>query len=579
MLRIIPLGGLGEFGLNAMVLESGGERILVDCGLMFPSAQMPGVGVVQPDLSYLFDVPERLRAVLLTHGHEDHVGALPTVVARFTVPVYGLPFTLALARGRLEESGLSPELRRVGPREPLSVGERFSVEFVRVVHSMPDAAALVIRTPEGTVIHTGDFKLDEEPVDGLPTDLDRLSQIGDEGVLCLLSDSTGAELEAPTPPERTVERTFEELFSRATGRIVVSMFASNVHRLRHTLLLCARTERKVVLAGRSLSRNVELARQLGLMDVPANLIVPTDEAHLVPRHKLVILATGSQAEPRSALVQMIQGGFGGRALLGVESVSIGHERAAEEAADPAAAVLVSPALTLMSGDLVILSSRAIPGNERMVGDLIDRILERGATVVYGGSHPGVHVSGHGTRPHQREMIQAVRPTNFVPIHGELRHLYRHLELARESGLRPDACLLARNGDVLEFHEGRGFHAGEVRTGRVFRDRWGNGEVDPEALAEREKLAELGVLGATLVVDLSKRQIASGPHLIGRGLSRQETAALDVVAAEARQLLDELSPALLGDEALVREELTRAVRRAMKQRTGKRPTVLATVVKV
>jgi ribonuclease J len=356
------------------------------------------------------------------------------------------------------------------------------------------------------------------------------------------------------------------------------MFASNVHRLRHTLRLCARTGRKVVLAGRSLARNVELARELGLIAVSESLIVPLEEAHLVPREKLVILATGSQAEPRSALVQMTEAGFGGRTLLGVEAISIGHERAAEEAADPASSG-VSPAMTIQSGDLVILSARAIPGNERMVGDLIDRILERGAAVEYGGTDPSIHVSGHGTRPHQERMIRAVRPRNFVPIHGELRHLYRHLQLARQCGVPPEACLLARNGDVLQFEGDRGFHAGEAPTGRVFRDRWGEGELDPEALAEREKLAELGILSATLVVDGSTRRIASGPHLAGRGLSREENAALPAVAVEVQEALAEVAPALLVDEGFLREELARAVRRAMKQKTGKRSLVLPTVVRL
>lgn len=585
MLRIIPLGGLGEFGLNAMVLEYGDERILIDCGLMFPSNEMPGVGVIWPDLSYLQDAPERLKGIVLTHGHEDHVGALSSVLAQARVPVYGFPFTLGVARSRVEESGLTPELRDVAPRESIRLSDAFSVEFVRVVHSMPDASALVIRTPEGVVVHTGDFKLDEDPIDGRPTDLDRLREISEaEGILCLLSDSTGSEGERPTGSEREVERTFARLFEEAEGRIIVSTFASNVLRLRHTLELCARIGRKVVLAGRTLSRNVDLARALKLMKLPDDLIIPAEDAVSLPRNKVCILATGSQAEPRSALVQMAQGTWQARSGGFGQTTPSGHTHGAhavahEETTAPGAPVVAGPTLGIQAGDMVIISSRAIPGNERLVGDLIDRLLERGARVVYGGSTPGVHVSGHASQPQQRQMLDAVQPRHFVPIHGELKQLYGHLNVARTAGLTPDQLLLARDGDVLSFQEGHGRHGGEVRVGRIYRDRWGSGALDPETLTEREKLAELGVLCAAVVVDAGRRQIVSGPHFTHRGLSREEIGALGHVAQDAREALASLSPSLLGDEAFVREELSRSVRRALRQRTGKRSAVLPMVVKL
>lgn len=580
MVRVIPLGGLGEFGLNSMVLEHGNDRVLVDCGLMFPSAQMPGVGVVQPDLSYLLDEPERLKAVVLTHGHEDHVGALSALLSRVTVPVYGLPFTLELARSRLDENGVTSDLRAIGPGESIRASDALSFELFRVVHSMPDAAGLALKTPDGTLVHTGDFKLDEDPVDGHPTDLERLGELGDEGVLCLLSDSTGAELEKPTGSERDVERAFEALFPEATGRIVIAMFASNVHRLRHTLELCARLDKRVILAGRSVARNVEIARRLGLIDIPSNLVVPMEDAHAIPRSKLVIIATGSQAEPRSALVQMAMGRI--RVPTSVSPSSRrphAHSHApGEDMTDPGdRSPYAVYGLTIQADDLVIISSRAIPGNERLVGNLIDAILERGARVVYGGSHPGVHVSGHAARPQQRRLIEAVRPKNFVPIHGELKQLYSHLKLAREVGIPEEGLLLARDGDVLAFENGHGFHAGEVQVGRVMRDRWGDGEVEPDAVAEREKLAEMGVVVAALVVDKSHLRILSGPHLEGRGLSREESAFLGEVAAEARRALDDVSPSLFGDMAYIREELARVVRRAMKLRTRKRSQVLPVVV--
>lgn len=588
MVRIIPLGGLGEFGLNAMVLESGSDRLLIDCGLMFPSAQMPGVGTVVPDLSMLLAEPERLKGVVLTHGHEDHVGALSTLLERVHVPVYGLPFTLGVARSRVEESGLSPDFRDIGPNERIPLGDRLSIELFRVVHSMPDAAAVVIRTPDGAIVHTGDFKLDDDPVDGLATDLDGLGEVGDEGVLCLLSDSTGAEYATPTAGERQVERAFAELFPRAKGRIFVSMFASNVHRLRHTLELCARLDKKVVLAGRSLVRNVDLARRLGLMKVPDDLIIPIEAANQFPESRIVVLATGSQAEPNSALVQMAHGTYRARVPFSAEGApprGPGHAHvhagatAEAEVTEPGLSPLAAAGLTIRAGDLVILSARPIPGNERVVGLLIDSLLERGASVIHGGSHPEVHVSGHATRPQQQQMISAVRPQHFVPIHGELRMLQRHLTLARECGIAPDRTLLARDGDILQFENGHGFHAGHVEVGRVFKDRWGDGHVEPSALVEREKLAELGIVCAALVVDRSRQRIVSGPHLTGRGLSREEVVWLDEVAHEARKSLDDISPALLGDEAFVREELSRAVRRAIRQRTRKRSAVLPLVIKL
>lgn len=579
MLRVIPLGGLGEFGLNAMVLEANGERLLVDAGLMFPSAQMPGVGVVVPDWSWLLEEPHKLKAVVLTHGHEDHVGALASLLEHLNVPVYGMPFTLGVAKGRVDESGLKGDFRAVDAREEFAVGAAFKVELVRVMHSMPDATAVCIRTPEGTVLHTGDFKLDEDPVDGLGTDLRRFLELGEEGVTCMLSDSTGSELDKPTPPERFVETTFAELFSKAKGRIIVSMFASNVHRLGFTLQLAERLGRKVVLAGRSLQRNVELARKLGLIKIPDALIVPAEDAPSLPASRVMVLATGSQAEPRSALVQMAQGTWLARSSplpmggADAEPTDHGHSHGRELAAP-------LPTLSIQAGDTVILSARAIPGNERLVGALIDSILERGATVYYGGSTPGVHVSGHATRPQQQQLIEAVRPKHFVPIHGELRFLYRHLQLARQNGLvPPSGLMLARNGDVLEFAKGYGRHAAQVRTGRVMKDKWGGGELWEGCLSEREKLAELGLIVAALVVDAKAQRIVSGPHLEGRGLSREEQLHLPEAAKDARATLETMVRSLLVDDAFVREELSRAVKRAMKLRTGKRSAVLPVVVKL
>ncbi len=568
MLRIAPLGGLEEFGLNCMLIEHGEDRLLVDCGVMFPTAAMPGVGSVVPDLSAVLDAPERLRGIVLTHGHEDHVGALPSLLARAPVPVYGLPLTLAMANNRLQEMGIHADLRSMDARAPLRLSDAFSIELLRMAHSMPDAAGLVLRTPDGIVVHTGDYKLDDEPVDGHPTDLERLAELSEEGVLCLLADSTGSEVANEAPSEAVVARKFEELFAQTEGRIIVSMFASNLHRVRHTLELCARTGRKVVLMGRSLLRNVDLGRRLGTLPVPDGLLVQADDALKLPRRQVCVIATGAQAEPRAALSMMCSGGPHAHAGAPGEDGSGAPSPSWEP--PPWAVMRIEP------GDTVILSARAIPGNEREVGSLLDRLIESGARVIYGGTTPGVHVSGHAARPQQARMIETVKPRHFVPIHGERRMLHAQAALARGLGIPDAGVFLLHNGDVLGFEGGRAFRQGRLPAGRVFMDRWGRGTLSPSALVEREKLAELGVLAASIVVDRAKLKIVHGPALEGRGLSREELAYLPEIAVEARTALESVSPQMLADTAFVREELSRVVRRAVKLRTGKRPGILPVV---
>ncbi len=560
-----------------MLIEHGEDRLLVDCGVMFPTAAMPGVGSVVPDLSAVLDAPERLRGIVLTHGHEDHVGALPSLLARHGVPVYGLPLTLALANNRLQEMGIHADLRSMDARAPLRLSDAFEIELLRMAHSMPDAAGLVLRTPDGIVVHTGDYKLDEEPTDGHPTDLERLAELGEEGVLCLLGDSTGSEIANETPSEAVVARKFEEIFAQTDGRIIVSMFASNLHRVRHTLELCARTGRKVVLMGRSLLRNVDLGRRLGTLPVPDGLLTSADDALRLPRRQVCVIATGAQAEPRAALSMMCQTPAHGAAGPHVHAGAPGEDGAGAAAASPVWEPPPWAVMRIEPGDTVVLSARAIPGNEREVGSLLDRLIESGARVIYGGTTPGVHVSGHAARPQQARMIETVKPRHFVPIHGERRMLHAQAQLARGLGVADERVFLLHNGDVLGFDGGRAFRQGRLPAGRVFMDRWGRGTLSPGALAEREKLAELGVLAASIVVDRSKLKIVHGPALEGRGLSREESAYLPEIAVEARTALESVSPQMLADTAFVREELSRVVRRAVKLRTGKRPGILPVVV--
>ncbi|WNG49884.1 ribonuclease J [Archangium minus] len=547
MLHVIPLGGLGEIGLNAMVIACRGELLLIDCGLMFPPMGTLGVDVIVPDFTYLRQNASLLKGIVLTHGHEDHVGALPFLLNEVPVPVYGTRFTLGMVRGRLEELGVKADLREIEPRHPFPVGAHFTVEACRVTHTVPDAVGYIVRTPEGPIIHTGDFKLDPDPIDGLRTDLERWGELGDEGVLCLLSDSTNSERTHETGSERLVEQTFERLFQDVPGRIVVSMFASHLHRIHHVLDLARKLERKVVTMGRSMARNIEMARQLGyLPSVTDGLFVPLDAAASLPPERLLVLATGSQAEPRAGLSQLAAG---------------------------------DGPLRLGPGDLVVLSARAIPGNERAVTGLIDQLLWRGARVVYPDVEPGVHVSGHASQPQQRRVLDLVRPKNFVPIHGEFHHLHRHLATAKESGLAPEQLLLAQDGDLLVFEEGQGRFGGSVPTGRIYRDRFGNGVVTPDILQERTRLAETGLIVAVLVIDRASLSVLAGPQLSGQGLNLDEQVLLPRVADDARAFFLEMSPQLRGDDARAREELARAVRRAFKLYTSKRPVVVPMVIKV
>jgi len=546
MLHVIPLGGLGEIGLNSLVVACRGEMLLIDAGLMFPSAGMPGVDIIIPDFSHLKQNAAQLKGVVLTHGHEDHLGALPYLLNEVPVPVYGTRFTLAMARHRLNELGLQADLREIEPREPFPVGTHFKVEASRVTHTVPDAVGYIIRTPEGTLIHTGDFKLDPDPIDGLRTDLERWGQAGEEGVLCLLSDSTNSELTEETGSERVVEQTFERLFTGATGRIIVALFSSNLHRVRHLLSLAERLGRKVALQGRSMVRNVEMARELGYLDVPDSLFIHLDTVAQLPAHRVLVITTGAQGEPRAGLSQLAAG---------------------------------DGPVRLDPGDLVVLSSRAIPGNERTVGALIDDLQWRGARVAYAQLEPGVHVSGHASRPQQRRVLDLVRPRHFVPVHGEGRHLHRHLATAREAGLEPAQCLLAQDGDVVTFEQGRGRFSGSVPAGRVFKDRFGSGVVTQDILQERVKLSETGLVAAVVVLQRDNQKLVAGPQLSGQGLSLDEQVILPRVAQEARTLFEALSPQLRGDDALVREELTRAVRRAFRLYTSRRPLVVPMVVRV
>lgn len=544
-LRIIPLGGLGEIGLNLLLLEYGDTAIAVDCGVMFPDEQMLGVDVAIPDLSYVRTLGARFKAIFLTHGHEDHIGALPYVLGEFDVPVYGTPLTIGFVRARLREHDLQATLA-VYESEPIQVGP-FAVEPFAVTHSIPDSVGLIVRTPVGTVVHTGDFKVDQTPLDGRLADLRRLAEVGDEGVLLLMSDSTNVEHAGVTPSERSVGIHFEQIFREADGRVVVTTFSSHIHRMQQVIDLSVRHGRKVGLVGRSLTSHVATARDLGLLHVADGTLVDLAVLRDLPRREVTLLTAGSQAEAASALVRIAMNA---------------HNQ-----------------VTLTPGDVVVLSSRVIPGNERAISSLVNHLYRRGAIVHYGRNTP-IHVSGHASQEELKLVLNLVRPCHFVPVHGEYRHLVRHLQLAREVGVPADGCHLLEDGDVLELGSDGAERAERVPAGRVFVDGKGIGEVGDVVLRDRRHLSEDGLVLAVLAIAQQSGDLVAGPDLVSRGVVAEEISAevFDGARSVILEALDGINPESRTDPAEVKEEVRKALRRYFK-RMERRPVILPFVLEM
>ena len=544
-LRVIPLGGLGEIGLNLLVLEHGDTAIAIDCGVMFPDAEMPGIDVAIPDVTYLRGLGERFRAIFLTHGHEDHIGALPHVLAERAVPVYGTPLTLGFVRERLREHGLSASLAPYGA-EPCRVGP-FAVEPFAMTHSIPDSVGLAIRTPVGIVVHTGDFKLDQTPLDGRLPDIGRLAELGAEGVALLFSDSTNVEHAGITPSERSVGAELEVIFRRATGRVLVTTFSSHIHRMQQVIDLAARFGRKVALVGRSLVVHVGVARDLDLLQVPEGTLVDLARARDLPREQVALITAGSQAEAASALVRIAMGDH--------------------------ALVRLDP------GDVVVLSSRIIPGNERAISSLMNHLYRRGAVVLH-DRMARVHVSGHASQEELKLVLNLVRPRHFVPVHGEYRHLVRHQRLAMEVGVPAEGCHLLEDGDVLELDDAGARRAERVIAGRVFVDGKGIGDVKDVVLRDRRHLSEDGLVLAVLAIHQRSGEIVAGPDLVSRGVVGEEASpeVLEAARGAVMEALVALNPESRTDPAEVKEEIRRALRRYFK-RLDRRPVILPFVMEM
>jgi ribonuclease J len=551
-LEIVPLGGLGEFGMNMMAVSWGDTLILIDAGVMFPDPELPGVDLVIPDLAYLEQRPVKAAALVLTHGHEDHMGAIAHVMRYVDGPVYGSPLTLALARSKLERHDIGADVRLVpvGPRSRVTVGE-LEIEFLRVTHSIPDALALAIKTPVGTVVHTGDFKIDQTPLDGQHFDFHRFAELGAQGVLVLLGDSTNIERPGFSGSEYDVVETFEELFASTRGKLVVTAFATSIYRMQILANLAAEFGRKLAFVGRGMIEHAQVAQDLGHLQLPPGVLIREADVRSYPARQVLCVTTGSQGEPMAALSRI--------ALATHRHVSVEHD------------------------DRVVFSARAIPGNERAIDRVVNHLARRGADVITDANRH-VHVSGHGNEEELKLMLSLVRPRYFVPIHGEFRQRSRYARLAERlaRGVAwPSTTIVAENGDLLRFDGATGGVVGRVQTGRVLIDGPGLGEVADEVLRDRRHLAEDGLIVPVIAINKQTGLVEGRPAIITRGLVLEPNA--DELLAEVERIIGEVlaetSVEERTDRGLVSEKIRVELRRCFKKRAGRRPMVLPVIMEI
>jgi len=548
-LTVIPLGGLGEFGMNMMALRFGDDIIVIDAGMMFPESELLGVDLVIPDTTYLKQNRQHVRAIVLTHGHEDHIGALPYILKDLNVPVYGTRFTLALVKKRLEEAGLldSTTLRETMAGRLVEIGP-FEIEFIPVTHSTIDCVALAVRTPLGVIIHTGDFKIDQTPVGGAPFDLHAFARYGHEGVLALFSDSTNVERPGFTPSERAIVPRIEELCRSAPRRVILSCFASSIHRIQQIIDIASRVGRKVAFVGRSMVDNVEIAHSLNYLRIPDGMVVRPQDIRGFDPKRIIIMASGSQAEPMSSLSR----------------IAVDNHRF----------------VSVDENDSVILSARIIPGNEKAIFRMLDHMFRRRALVYYDNTAGTIHVSGHASQEEQKLLLQLVKPRYFIPVHGEYRHLFRHAALAHQLGCVSGEILLLEDGRPVEFTEDGAFRRDPVTAGRVCVDSGSLEEIEEVVIRDRKHLSEDGVVVPIIAIDKHTGRMESQPEIVTRGMFSDNgnefmAGARDVIL----KTVEQSNPEEKTDWGVIKEKIRVDLKRYINKHTSKRPLILPVILEV
>ncbi|MCL2677917.1 MAG: ribonuclease J [Clostridiales bacterium] len=546
-LRVIHLGGLGEIGKNMMLIQYGENIIVIDGGVMFPEDELLGIDMVIPDYTYLLENRHMLRAFLLTHGHEDHIGAMPYILKDLQAPVYGSRLTLGLLKGKLNEHRVSAETHEVKPRQVVNIGP-FSVEFIRLAHSIPGSLGVAVHTPVGTIMVISDFKMDMSPIDGELTDFGRISRLGEEGVLLLLADSTNVEKPGFTPSEKTVGETFDKIFLSTKGRIIITSFASNVHRIQQAIWSAEKFGRKVAVVGRGMANVTAIAKDLGYLEIPKDILIDVDEVNDLPAQKVLILTTGSQGEPLSGLTRM----------------SMGEHKQVH----------------IMPGDLVIISATAIPGNERLVGRTIDNLFRQGAMVIHEKSD-GIHVSGHASKEELKVLLNMVKPRFFMPMHGEYRMLFKHARLAQQLGMSENDIFVLENGQVLDVTRRRCMIDGSVPSGRILIDGLGVGDVGNTVLKDRRLLSQGGIVVVNIVVDKKSGALLSGPEFFSRGFifEKEYEHIISEVREKTAAICAQGKSKEERDWQAVRGQIRNTVAKTLFDRTGRRPIVLPLLTEV
>jgi ribonuclease J len=548
-LLIIPLGGMGEIGKNMTVIQYGKEILLIDSGLMFPEEEMLGIDIVIPDITYLVENKEYIKGILITHGHEDHIGALPYVLQQINAPLYGTKLTLGLVEGKLKETKLKKNISMNVVKSPatIKIGS-FTVDFISVNHSIPDAVGFAIHTPVGIICHTGDFKLDQTPVNGEKADLHKFAELGSKGVLVLLSDSTNAEREGYTMSEKVVGSTIEDIFRTSEDRIIVATFASNIHRIQQIFDAAYKNDRKVAVIGRSMVNVVNIALELGYLAIPKSLLMDLDELNRLPKEKVVIITTGSQGEPMSALTRMAMSE---------------HKK-----------------VEIMTGDTVLISASPIPGNEKFVARTIDHLFKQGANVIY-EAISGVHVSGHASQEELKLMLNLVRPKFFIPVHGEYRHLIHHAQLAMEVGIPSENIFIAENGRVLEFTKDSGKASGRVTAGKVLVDGLGVGDVGNIVLRDRRQLSQDGILIVVVTIDKETTEVVAGPDIISRGFVyvRESEELMEQAREKVKQALKKCMEEDISEWSTIKSQVREHLGKFLFEQTRRRPMILPIIMEV